>query len=93
MADVTEAVRQRADGLMLSGESAVGSYPEKALSVLNTTSMCIEAWAREDDGAPSLSQLPRLAVSLSDCIAEQICNSAVEMGILFSLISRISFSP
>ena len=32
VADVSEAVRQRADALMLSGESAMGQYPEKACS-------------------------------------------------------------
>ncbi|BFG16204.1 hypothetical protein CerSpe_024780 [Prunus speciosa] len=29
VADVSEAVRQRADALMLSGESAMGQFPEK----------------------------------------------------------------
>lgn len=64
---------------MLSGESAVGLYAEKALSVLSTASLCIEAWARED-GLRNLSPLPRLTGSLSGSISEEICNSAVEMG-------------
>ncbi|KAF5757649.1 putative pyruvate kinase [Helianthus annuus] len=38
VADVSEAVRQRADALMLSGESAMGSYSQKAISVLRMTS-------------------------------------------------------
>lgn len=39
-------VRQRADALMLSGESAVGAYPEKALGVLRQVSTRIEEWCR-----------------------------------------------
>ncbi len=39
-------VRQRADALMLSGESAVGAYPEKALAVLRQVSTRIEEWCR-----------------------------------------------
>ncbi|MFS7889495.1 putative pyruvate kinase [Helianthus anomalus] len=37
-ADVSEVVRQRAAALMLSGESAMGSYGQKAISVLRMTS-------------------------------------------------------
>ncbi|KMS95316.1 hypothetical protein BVRB_009430 [Beta vulgaris subsp. vulgaris] len=32
--DASETVRQQADSLMLSGESEMGLYPEKALAVL-----------------------------------------------------------
>ncbi len=39
-------VRQRADALMLSGESAIGAYPEKALGVLRQVSTRIEEWCR-----------------------------------------------
>lgn len=39
-------VRQRADALMLSGESAIGAYPEKALGVLRQVSTRIEEWVR-----------------------------------------------
>ena len=34
VADIADVVRQRADALMLSGESAAGAYPEKAIGVL-----------------------------------------------------------
>ena len=80
MADVSEAVRQYADALMLSGESAIGMFGHKALSVLETTSCRIEQWCREED-RPSCLDRPRLGESLNDRIAEQICNSAVEIGI------------
>ena len=46
VADISDVVRQRADALMLSGESAVGAYPEKALGVLRQVSMYIEEWCR-----------------------------------------------
>lgn len=36
VADITEAVRQGADATMLSGETANGSYPYKALNVMAT---------------------------------------------------------
>lgn len=36
VADITEAIRQGADATMLSGETANGSYPYKALSVMAT---------------------------------------------------------
>ena len=50
VADIADVVRQRADALMLSGESAVGAYPEKALAVLRQVSTRIEEWCRR---APS----------------------------------------
>ncbi|MQM07847.1 hypothetical protein Taro_040699 [Colocasia esculenta] len=79
VADVSEAVRQLADALMLSGESAVGTYAEKALSVLRSTSWRMEMWGREDHQDHHLLQ-PQLAISLPDRIAEQICNCSVEMA-------------
>ncbi|TVU41858.1 hypothetical protein EJB05_15413, partial [Eragrostis curvula] len=36
VADVSKAVQQGVDTLMLSGESAMGRYPEKALSALSS---------------------------------------------------------
>ena len=44
VADVSEAVKQQADGLMLSGESAMGQYPAKALAVLRSVSLRIGTW-------------------------------------------------
>ena len=79
VADVSEAVRQRADALMLSGESAMGQYPEKALTVLRSVSIRIERWWREEKRHEGM-ELPGIASSLSDKISEQICNSAAKMG-------------
>ncbi|KAF9622969.1 hypothetical protein IFM89_035684 [Coptis chinensis] len=79
VADVSEAVRQYADALMLSGESAIGSFGDKALSVLRMVSTRLELWSREENRQILLSQ-PQLGVSLPDRIAEQICNCSVEMA-------------
>ncbi|KAI4367547.1 hypothetical protein MLD38_023275 [Melastoma candidum] len=79
VADVSEAVRQYADGLMLSGESAIGLYGEKALSILRMTSNRMESWSRQENRQSNL--WPRqVGVALPDRIAEQICNCAVEMA-------------
>lgn len=82
MADVSEAVRQRADALMLSGESAMGLFPEKALSVLRTVSLRMEEWCRENKAHAS-DRLPELSSALHDRISENICNSASQMGKCF----------
>jgi len=79
VADVSEAVRQRADALMLSGESAMGRYPEKALSVLRSVSLRIEKWWREEKRHEAL-ELQGVSSSFSDKISEEICNSAAKMG-------------
>ncbi|OVA07348.1 Pyruvate kinase [Macleaya cordata] len=79
VADVSEVVRQYADALMLSGESAVGSYADKALSVLRMASGRMELWSRQENRHSLLSQC-QLGVALPDRIAEQICDCSVEMA-------------
>ncbi|XBH82466.1 hypothetical protein VPH35_071112 [Triticum aestivum] len=88
VADVSEAVRQYADAIMLSAESAIGAFPEKALSVLRAASERMESWSREENMQSLLPQY-QLAIALPDRISEQICTSAVEMGILFSCVNRL----
>ncbi|GLU03407.1 hypothetical protein SLE2022_206090 [Rubroshorea leprosula] len=78
VADVSEAVRQFADALMLSGESAIGSYGQKALAVLRMASSRMELWSCEEN--KHILHQRQLGVSLPDCIAEQICNYAAEMA-------------
>ncbi len=46
VADIADVVRQRADALMLSGESAAGEYPDKAVNVLRAVATRIEEWCR-----------------------------------------------
>ncbi|KAL6192194.1 hypothetical protein ACLB2K_038581 [Fragaria x ananassa] len=79
VADVSEAVRQRADALMLSGESAMGQFPEKSLAVLRSVSLRIERWWREEKcHEPML--LPAVGSSFSDSISEELCISAAKMA-------------
>lgn len=79
VADVSEAVRQQADALMLSGESAMGLYPEKALSVLRSVSLRIERWCREEQLHEEL-ELSSVSSSLPDYIKEEICSSAAKIA-------------
>ena len=79
VADVSEAVRQRADALMLSGESAMGQYPEKALTVLRSVSLRIEKWWREEKRYEAML-LPSVGSYFSEKISEEICSSAAKMG-------------
>ncbi|XP_042517653.1 pyruvate kinase isozyme A, chloroplastic [Macadamia integrifolia] len=79
VADVSEAVRQRADALMLSGESAMGQFPDKALTVLRSVSLRIERWWREEKRHEAM-ELPDIASSFSESISEEICNSAAKMA-------------
>lgn len=56
VADITEAVRQGADATMLSGETANGSFPYKALTVMATVAESVvsqdNAMAKSDLFAP-----------------------------------------
>ncbi|KAF8090207.1 hypothetical protein N665_0482s0004 [Sinapis alba] len=79
VADVSEAVRQRSDALMLSGESAMGQFPDKALTVLRSVSLRIERWWREEKRYESTPLQP-IGSSFSDRISEEICNSAAKMA-------------
>ncbi|GLT68536.1 hypothetical protein SLA2020_407560 [Shorea laevis] len=66
---------------MLSGESAIGSYGQKALAVLRMASSRMELWSREEN--KHILHQRQLGVSLPDCMAKQICNFSVEMGIYY----------
>ncbi|KAK3190170.1 hypothetical protein Dsin_029731 [Dipteronia sinensis] len=79
VADVSEAVRQRSDALMLSGESAMGQFPDKALTVLRSVSVRIEKWWREEKRHEAM-ELPEVGSSFSDSISEEICTSAAKMA-------------
>jgi pyruvate kinase len=79
VADISEAVRQRADALMLSGESAMGAFPDKALGVLRQVSLRLERWCREEKNHEN-TRLQELSLALNDRISEQICNGAAGMA-------------
>ncbi|CAN0920873.1 Pyruvate kinase isozyme A, chloroplastic [Linum grandiflorum] len=79
VADVSEGVRQYADALMLSGESAIGSYSHKALSVMRMVCNRMETSNHHENRHISLAR-HKLGGSLYDCVAEEMCNSAVTMA-------------
>ncbi|XP_047982383.1 pyruvate kinase isozyme A, chloroplastic [Salvia hispanica] len=79
VADVSEAVRQRSDALMLSGESAMGQFPDKALTVLRSVSLRIEKWWRDEKRHEAM-ELPEITSSFGDRISEEICNSTAKMA-------------
>ncbi|MDZ7641085.1 MAG: pyruvate kinase [Desulfurivibrio sp.] len=52
--DITQAVRQGADAIMLSGETATGRYPFKALEVMDTVARRIECHQVQQAGQEQL---------------------------------------
>ena len=79
VADVSEAVGQQADALMLSSESAMGKYPEKALAVLRSVCLRIERWRMEEKHW-NATDLPIASSFMPASISEEICNTASRMG-------------
>ncbi|KAK8611787.1 hypothetical protein V6N13_131828 [Hibiscus sabdariffa] len=73
VADVSEAVAQRADALMLSSESAMGQFPDKALTVLTSVSLRIENQQREEKHWDA-TDLPIVSSSKAARISEEISN-------------------
>ncbi|KAH7841901.1 hypothetical protein Vadar_018906 [Vaccinium darrowii] len=80
VADISEAVRQSSDALILSGESAMNQFPNEALSVLRSVSLRIERWWREEKLQESM-ELQDIASSLLDSMSGEICNSAAKMDV------------
>ena len=58
VADVTNAVLEMADAVMLSGESANGQYPDTAVGMQANIAKWAEKWQREQDEYPSYSVEP-----------------------------------
>lgn len=78
VADVADVVRQRADALMLSGESAMGKYPEKALGVLRAVATRMEEWVRQERyGTVTLPQIGEWGDGRA---SEEICASAATIA-------------
>lgn len=78
VADISDVVRQRADALMLSGESAAGAYPDKAVAVLRAVSGRIEEWCRQEKYGQIV--LPNLAPGADGRVSEELCASASVMA-------------
>merc|ERR1719203_2501330 len=58
VADVTNAVLEGADAVMLSGESANGQYPDTSVGMQSNIIGWAEKWQREQDEYPSYSVEP-----------------------------------
>lgn len=71
VSDIAQAVKQRADAIMLSGETATGNYPFKALEVMDKVARRIERKMEENK---------KVIVPVSDNPKEQIVMSAAIMG-------------
>lgn len=96
--DVSNAVRELADCVMLSGETTVGTYPEKCVDVLNRIISSLQ-----DDRSESLDvkmelktpkeKLMRSCVALAEDLAEEQGNAGIIVftasGALASLLSSM----
>lgn len=80
VADVADAVRQRADALMLSGESAVGAHGPKALGVLRGVARRMEARVAADKGVLGAPALPQIGATPDGRVSEELCASAALMA-------------
>ncbi|EFJ08413.1 hypothetical protein SELMODRAFT_428921 [Selaginella moellendorffii] len=56
VSDIAIAVREGADGIMLSGETAHGKYPLKAVRVMHTVALRTEATLSEEDSPCTLGR-------------------------------------
>lgn len=101
VADTAEAVHQQADALMLSGESAMGLFPLKALEVLHTVSMRFESEGVYRDHqdhhdrrelSRRISELPELSDALPDRMSEQICAAATQMACQLGATAIFAFT-
>ena len=72
---------------MLSGESTMRQFPEKALGVLTSVSLRIGRWCREEKVDEEL-ELINLSSSSPDLIKQEICYSAATIG---KRVSTITF--
>jgi pyruvate kinase len=79
VADVSDVVRQRADALMLSGESAAGAHPTKAVDVLRAVATHSEEWVRTEKHRGALV-LPSLATTPDGRASEELCAAATALA-------------
>ena len=78
VADVSDVVRQRADALMLSGESAAGAHPVKAVDVLRAVATHSEEWVRTERHGALV--LPALTTAADGRASEELCASATQLA-------------
>ena len=71
VADITQAVREHTDAIMLSGETAAGNHPLRALAVMDIVATRIERKLSEDK---------KVIVDVTDDPKEQLVMNAAIMG-------------
>lgn len=78
VADCADAVRQQADALMLSAETAAGQYPVKSVETLRNVYTEVEDWvSREKFGA---MRYPAIAKKPEGRISEELCTAAANLA-------------
>ncbi|GBF95398.1 pyruvate kinase isozyme chloroplastic [Raphidocelis subcapitata] len=90
VADVADVVRQKADALMLSGESAMGAYPTKSLGVLRDVATRMEAWGREEKFGAAV--LPQLGTAPDERVSEELCASAALMANNLGAVAILAYT-
>lgn len=79
--DVANAILDGTDAVMLSGETATGSYPVEAVALMDRVARSVESDAQLKQqlfySFPTLQGNPR---RLSDAIGEAACRTAVHVG-------------
>ena len=92
--DITQAVLQGADAIMLSGETATGKYPLKALEVMDIVSRRIETQQSRDTSVKvEVSDNPKYEIARSASILKNNINAAATIvitrrGLMAVLLSR-----
>lgn len=92
--DISVAVKSKADAIMLSGETAVGKYPVKAVGVMDTTARKIEEYLlQKNEIELPLSDRPRREIVRSAAIMANNINAKAILvftrsGYMASLVSQ-----
>lgn len=96
--DVSHAVMQKVDAVMLSGETAAGNYPFKALKVLDRITKRIEKKLKEDTTIHLKPESTKESLVMSaSIIANSLKNSAIivitKRGSMAALLSKCRPNP
>jgi pyruvate kinase len=94
--DVANAILDGADALLLSGETAIGSYPVEAVSVMNSLSVHAElhmgpsslAWAGETDLGVVTGPISHAAVEIARSVGAKAIVTATMSGLTARMVAR-----
>ncbi|MFO7606562.1 MAG: pyruvate kinase, partial [Desulfurivibrionaceae bacterium] len=81
--DVANAILDGTDAVMLSGETAIGKYPHRAIRVINRVALDIERNLPRGNNNPAMPEKkPRgwTGSSLTEAIGQAACRVASEVG-------------